>query len=133
MCHFEVACGLTDEVVTQAFHTGNLHKITSARTRLYRYLCFCVVMYRYLVSLGDVNKLVSVDCKKQLKTKCAQAFNYAEGCICLEVFLDEFGDYAEVADDELPDKGKIRLRLVEDNTASFSSVDTVPITSVVSE
>lgn len=87
-------------------------------------------MYRYLVSLGDVNKLVSVDCKTQLKTKCAQAFNYAEGCICLEVFLDEFGDYAEVADDELPDKGKVRLRLVEDNAASFSSVDTVPITSV---
>ena len=86
-------------------------------------------MYRYLVNFHGVNKLVVVEDKAQLVSKCAGAFGCEEQCIAVDFFLEDFGDYASITKpEEMPDKGKIRLR-VDLEAVSICSASTIPASS----
>ena len=87
-------------------------------------------MFRYLVSFRGVNKLVTVEDKRKLKSRCAEVFGCVGDEVAVEVFLEEYGEYADVPEPaDFPDKGKIRLRVTPNHSIASASTEPAPSAS----
>lgn len=75
-------------------------------------------MLHFLVNYERNNVLISIDKKEDFIGKCRSVFAIPQGApLKVEIFFEEFNEYAEITDvvNDLPEKAKLRLTRRDDS------------------
>ena len=91
-------------------------------------------MFEYLVSSNDRKRLIRVETKSEIYDEICKIFSIPARGLRLQMYLDSFGEYADVEDaEELPASGRLLAVCLQADEAGSCAVSAKKCTAVKME